>query len=99
MARNYFKEQVAGEEADELVELLGYTLARGHAARKARYAKTSEEREAWKMVVRRIKPPGALTEAEATDDEGRAADFREAAETVNRIADNHREEDSGDGPV
>lgn len=93
MARNYFKEQVAGEEAAELVEVLGYTLARGHAARKARYATTSEEREAWKMVGRRIKPPGA----ESTDDEDRAADFREAAETVNRIAANHREEDSGDG--
>lgn len=57
MARDRFKEQVAADEAQELVERLGYTLAKSHAGRQARKALTPEERLAWEMIERRVKRP------------------------------------------
>jgi hypothetical protein len=58
MARDYFKEEVAAEEARELVERLGYTLARSHSERRARLAKTDDELNAWEMIARRIRRMG-----------------------------------------
>lgn len=62
MARDYFREQVAGEEALELVGRLGFTLAKSHAERQARNATTEDERTAWQMIARRIRRRGELGE-------------------------------------
>lgn len=62
MARDYFKEQVAGEEAAELVARLGFTLAKSHAERQARQAKTEDEQTAWQMIARRIRRRGEVEE-------------------------------------
>ncbi len=74
MARDRFKEQVAMEEAQELVSRLGYTLAKSHAARQARRATTDDERSAWEMISRRIRTPEEAAEAQIEGGDGDAAE-------------------------
>lgn len=74
MARDSFKEQVATEEASELVERLGYTLAKSHATRQARKATSNDEKLAWGMIARRIRPDSTPAEPDGFDDEPKSAE-------------------------
>jgi hypothetical protein len=74
MARDYFREQVAAEEAEELVARLGQTLAESHAARRARMAMGDDEKTAWSMIARRVRRLGRAG--------GDAGDVEETEETA-----------------
>ena len=68
MARDYFREQVASEEAEELVARLGQTLAESHSARRARLATSDDEKTAWSMISRRVRRMGRA--GDEPEDEG-----------------------------
>lgn len=80
MARDYFREQVASEEAEELVARLGQTLAESHSARRARLATSEDEKTAWAMISRRVRRMGRGGAAEEDPDVGDEEGARDGSE-------------------